>query len=395
MYDERSTVTVGSISGRTVQEFTKWFLEGLQVAEEPAVDSSNTTEGVKPQLGTYIGKGTTTLTYDDLVNDVFTKTKVYFESFEPAYNLLNKEFGPLIMKLLLSSDYRKIKNYDIFTSTSLTPGTTIEMIGKYPDGTPYSRFVSLLKKNLLDFTKTIDLCSVFAFDKVLTAPKIIKANELLRPYITKLIEDKIGSLASNKQVDGFEERRNNLIIALDKVNFLVKYGYDAQLESQDKAMKATLSGYTSNLIYDEYKTCIDYIKDNTGKFYENIDNTIDYTNPTITSQILGSILSVLLSSGGMYSKETLMKVFDADKTIFDENTIEKLNKKITSFIEDPKDIKFKFKTMKERKNSNPISFNVTTTEEISDTGVKEQVTNLNSKKVDSISGKLNYYRNVP
>jgi hypothetical protein len=179
---------------------------------------------------------------------------------------------------------------------------------------------------------------VFAFDKVLTAPKIIKANELLRPYITKLIEDKISSLSSNKQVDGFEERRNNLIIALDKVNFLVKYGYDAQLESQDKAMKATLSGYTSNLIYDEYKTCIDYIKDNTGKFYENIDNTIDYTNPTITSQILGSILSVLLSSGGMYSKETLMKVFDADKTIFDENTIEKLNKKITSFVESPKDI---------------------------------------------------------
>ena len=97
----------------------------------------------------------------------------------------------------------------------------------------------------------------------------------------------------------------------------------------------------------------------------------------------------------MYSKETLMKVFDADKTIFDENIIEKLNKKITSFIEVPKDIKFKFKTMKERKNSNPISFNVTATEEITDTGVKEQVTNLNSKKVDIISGKLNYYRNVP
>jgi hypothetical protein len=51
--------------------------------------------------------------------------------------------------------------------------------------------------------------------------------------------------------------------------------------------------------------------------------------------------------------------------------------------------------MKERKNSNPISFNVTATEEITDPAVKEQVTNLNSKKVDSISGKLNYYRNVP
>ena len=72
-----------------------------QKEEEPAVDSSNSDEGVKPDTGKYIGNGTTTLTYDNLINDVFTKTKVYFESFEPSYNLLNKEFGPLIMKLLL------------------------------------------------------------------------------------------------------------------------------------------------------------------------------------------------------------------------------------------------------------------------------------------------------
>ncbi len=394
MYDERSTVTVGSISGRTVQEFTKWFLEDIQKQTEPAVDSSNATEGVKPDTGKYIGSGTETLTYDNLVDDVFNKTKVYFESFEPSYNLLNKEFGPLIMKLILSPDYRKIKNLDIFTSTSLTPGTTVELIGKYPDGTPYSRFVSLLKKRLLDFVKTEDIASVFAFDKVLTAPKIVKANELLRPYITKLIEDKIGSLDSNKQVKGFDERRNELIIALDKVNFLVKYGYDAQLESQDKAIKATLSGYTSNLIYDEYKSCIDYIKDNTSKFYEKLDNTIDYTNPVINSQILGSLLSVILSSTGTYNKDTLMQVFNVDKTIFDENTVEKLNKKITSFIEELEDIKFKFKKMKERKNNNPISFKVTATEEITDSAVKDQVTNLNSKKVPIISGKLNYYRDV-
>lgn len=399
MYDERSTVTVGSISGRTVQEFTKWFLEDLQKAEEPAVDSSNSTEGVKPNTGVYIGKGTTTLTYDEVVKDVFDKTRLYFDLFEPAYNILNKEFGPLIMKLILSPLYRKIKDYDIFTSTSLTPGTTIEMIGKYPDGTPYSRFVSLFKKRLIELIKTEDLCSVFAFDKVLTAPKIVKANEFLRPYITKLIEDKIGSLSENDQVKNFDERRNQLIIALDKVNFLVKYGYDAQLDSKsDKAIKATLSGYTSNLIYDEYKTCIEHIKDNTSKFYEELDNTIDYNNPVITSEILGSILSVLLSSTGAYNKGTLMNVFDADKTIFDENTVEKLKKKITSFIEEPKEVKFKFKKMKERKNSNPISFNVIpavlpATNEITDSAVKEQVTHLNSTKVPIISGKLNYFRN--
>lgn len=398
MYDERSTVTVGSISGRTVQEFTKWFLEDLQKQEEPAVDSSNSDEGVVPTTGVYIGKGTTTLTYDDVVKDVFDKTKVYFDTYESAYGILNKEFGPLIMKLLFSPDYRKIKNLDIFTSTSLTPGTTVELIGKFPDGTPYSRFVSLFKTRLLNFVKTEDLSSVFAFDKVLTAPKIIKANELLRPYITKLIEDKIGSLTEHSLItgkDGFDAKRNELIIALDKANFLVKYGYDAQLDSKtNKAMKATLSGYTSNLIYDEYKSCIEYINENSSKLYEKFDNTIDYNNPVITSQILGSLLSVLLSTSGLYNKNTLMEVFNADKTIFDENTVDKLNKKITSFIEGTKTVEFKFKKMKERKNSNPISFNVTATEEITDSAVIDQVTYLNSKKVPSMSGKLNYYRDV-
>jgi hypothetical protein len=88
-----------------------------------------------------------------------------------------------------------------------------------------------------------------------------------------------------------------------------------------------------------------------------------------------------------------MKVFDADKTIFDENTVEKLNKKLTSFIEGTKTVDFKFKKMKERKNSNPISFNVSSTEEITDPSIVTQVTNLNSKKVPTIEGKLNYYRN--
>jgi hypothetical protein len=394
MYDERSITTNSKIGGLEYSGFTKQFLESLQVADEPTVDSSNSTEGVVADTGIYIGNGTTTLIYDDVVKNVFDKTEVYFESFKTSYNLLNKEFGPLIMKLIFSPDYRKIKNYDIFTSTSLTPGTTIELIGKYPDSTPYSRFVSLFKKRLLDFVKTEDIASVFAFDKVLTNPKIIKANELLRPYITELIEDKIGSLDSNKQVKGVDERRNELIIALDEVNFLVKYGYDAQLESQDKAIKATLSGYTSNLIYDEYKSCIEYINENSSKFYEKLDNTIDYTNPVITSQILGSLLSVLLSSTGAYNKNTLMEVFDVDKTIFDENTIEKLKNKITSFIDEPKDIEFKIKKMKERKNSNPISFNVIEPEEITDSAIIDQVTYLNSKKVPIISGKLNYYRNV-
>jgi hypothetical protein len=391
MYDERSISTVDTISGQTKQEFTKWFLEGLQVADTPAVDSSNSDDGNKLTQGKYIGDGTPpTLTYDKVVNNVFDKTKVYFETYDTSYNKLNSEFGPLIMKLIFGKDYRPIKDYEIFTSTSLTPGTTLELIGKFKDGKPYSNIVALFKKRLVDFIITEDICSVIGFDKVLTAPKLIKANELLRPYVKKLIEDKIGSLTEQSLVKDFDTKRNDLIKVLDEANFLIKYGYDASMD-KDKANKAILSGYTSNLIYDEYKTCVEYIQDNTSKFYEKMDNTIDFNNPVITSNILGSLLSTFLNDTD--NKTNLMKVFDADKTIFDDNLIEKLKKKLTSFIEKVDTVKFKFKTMKTRKNSNPITYAVSLTEEITDTAVIDQVKNLNSTKVPTISGKLNYYRN--
>jgi hypothetical protein len=395
MYDERSISTVDNPLGKTTPKFTKWFIEGLQIADQPPVDSGNSSDGAKPNSGVYLGSGTDTLTYDGLVKDVFVKTETYFNTYQTTYDILNKEFGPLIMKLVFSPDYRKIKDYEVFTSTSLTPGTTIQMIGKYPDGTPYSRFVALFKKRLLDFIKTEDLSAVLGIDKVLTEPKKIKANELLQPYVKKLIEDKIGSLSESKTINDFDKIRNELIIALDKVNFLVKYGYDAKLDSKDnsKAFKAVLSGYTSNLIYDEYKTCIEYITDNSSKLYEKMDNTVDFSNPTITSEILGSILSVLLSMSGPYNKDTLKKVFEVDKTIFDENIIEKIDKKLSNFIEEEKSVDFKFKKLKPRKDDKPISYNVTSTEEITDPSVVTQVTNLNLTKVPSISGKLNYYRN--
>lgn len=393
MYDERSISTVGSISGKTKQEFTKWFLEGLQKEETPAVDSSNSNNDVNDLTkGKYLGNASAlpVISYEGLVKDVFDSTETYFNTYESSYNKLNKEYGPLLMKLIFGQDYRPIKDFDIFTTTSITPGTSIELIGKFKDGKPYSNLVALFKKRLLEFTETENICSVIGFDKVLTTPKLIKANELLRPFIKKLIEDKIGSLTEQKTITDFDKLRNTLIKSLDNVNFLVKYGYDVKIEG-DKTYKATLSGYTYNMIYDEYSSCIEYIKDNNSKLYENIDNTIDFNQPTITSEILGSLLSVFLSE--TKNKTDLLNVFNVDKTIFDDNTVEKLNKKLTSFVEEPKEVKFKFKKMKQRKTDKPISFSVSSTEEITDPSIIEQVKNLFSTKVPTISGKLNYYRN--
>lgn len=395
MYDERSISTVDTISGMTREDFTKDFLEKIQKSVETPVDSSNSGEGETPSYGVYIGTADgTNLEYSGVVSDVFTKTKSFFDKYESVYNVTNKEFGPLINKLLFSPDYREINKYDIFNTTSLTPGSTIDLFGLPKPGLPQSQLIARLKLKLIEFTKSQDICSIIGFDKVLTQPQIIKANELLKPYLTKYIGDKIDKLSSNTKIKELEESRDNLIESMDKVNFLVKYGFDAKVD-KEKSVKAVLSGYTYNLIYDEYSSCVEYITDNNDKLYDKIDNTIDFKSVTLTPEIYGSILSTLLSFENGKSK--LMEVFSVDTTIFNGATIEKLNKRVDKFVEEPKDVNFKFKKFKERKTDNKITFPIIPPtppgdDEITDDNTKTELTSLNSTNSPIKNGKLNYYR---
>jgi hypothetical protein len=398
MYDERSIATVENPLGKSNPVFTKWFIEGLQIATPPAVDSSNSTDGNVPVEGIFIGKLTdnnTKLEYTEIIDNVFTKTEGFFKSYDTAYTNLNKEFGPLIMKMLFSPQYREINKYDIFSSTSLTPGSTIDLFGIPKGGTPHPQLIARLKTRLQDFTKNEDVSSIIGFERALTQPQIVKANELLKPYLTKYIGDKIDKLSVNSNITTLEENRDSLIESLDKVNFLVKYGYDAKLEKGGAATKATLSGYTYNLLYDEYESCIEYITDNTDKLYEKIDNTIDFKTITLTPEIYGSILSALLSFEE--DKNNLMKVFDADTTIFNASIVEKLKKKLDKFVESPDEVKFKFKKFKKRKTDNKVVFQITppTTpgdDAITDDEIKIQLTSLNSPNAPIRNGKLNYFR---
>jgi hypothetical protein len=192
MYDERSISTVDTIGGKDREEFTKDFLEKLQVADAPAVDDGNKDEGKTTNFGVYIGAlSENNLEYSGVVSDVFTKTESFFNTYKDAYNIINKEFGPLIIKMLFSPDYREINKYDIFNTTSLTPGSTIDLFGLPKGGTPHSQLVARLKLKLSEYTKTQDICTIIGFDKVLTQPQIIKANELLKPYLNKFIGKKL------------------------------------------------------------------------------------------------------------------------------------------------------------------------------------------------------------
>ena len=328
------------------------------------------------------------------MKDVFEKTEGFFSTYKDAYINVNKEFGPLIMKMLFSPQYREINKYDIFNTTSTTPGSTIELFGIPKDGTPHSKLISNLKLKLKEYTENQDVSTIIGFEKVLTQPQLIKSNELLRPHLIKYIGDKIDKLSSNEKVIGVENSRDELIKSLDKVNFLVKYGYDAKSEKGGAGTKAVLSGYTYNLIYDEYESCIEYITENNDRLYEKINNTIDFKSITLTPEIYGSILSSLLSFEDGKSK--LMDVFAVDTTIFKTETVEKLKKRLDKFVETPDDVKFKFKKFKNQKTENPITFQIIPPtpgdEVITDDAIKTELTSLNSSDSPIKNLKLNYFR---
>jgi len=94
----------------------------------------------------------------------------------------------------LTQTYRSVHQYDVYTTTSTTPGKTISIFGEYPK----AKELSVLKRGLLSGLVTqlesTDLSTMMNLDKELTPPKLTKSNELIKPLLKKYVEDKIKSI---------------------------------------------------------------------------------------------------------------------------------------------------------------------------------------------------------
>lgn len=393
MYDERSIQSDGlKIGGMSASDFTKQFLESLNVSGTKPEDSTNNDKGNKLTEGKYCGekKGEEkVLVYDKpLIENMYKLTKDYFDKYESLYNVMVKEYGPSISSMILHPNYRNINTYE-YTDGNNSTGT-ISLFGEYQSNRKLSFYVDKLKEKMLRSLSTTNISQMLSLDDVLSVPKQNKANELLKPYFTKIIEDKVNSINNKTQITEFLPIRNDLIKTLDNLNFVVKYEYDAKI-SGTTATKTVFSGFTRDLLYNEYDNCIDHITNNNSKMYEDLDTSINFNSPTITTNILSQLLSVLLKET---DKTSFKEVFKVDESIFDENTLQKIVRKFDSFIGDPiKDKNFKFKKLKKRKSEKEVSFTYTSEVDITDSGIKDEIKKLKSENGVPVSGnKLNYYR---
>jgi outer membrane protein OmpA-like peptidoglycan-associated protein len=405
MYDERSISTNETIGGKDAKTFTKEFLESLpQIGlQSPSVDPNANTNNVNES---YIAAGQNglDLIYTKNVEEVFTNTKNYFDKYVSTYDNVVTKYGTEIGSLLLHPDYREINKYDVYTSTSLTPGKTIQLFGLTKKGVETEFLTRGLKTGLdsfIDSSSTTYLCEMLGFDKELSGSKLTDMNQnILKPFFKKLIESTLDEISNGNLLTEIETNRNSLVKSLDSVNFIVKFAKDTYVEGGTKVTSSTLSGFTSDLIYNEYKTCVDYIETNTPKMYEDLNSTINLINPVIGQPEFEKIMKQLLFTNytaiqNYFNNKpsepysTLLKI---DTAVYPEKTTKKLLKRVEKFNEPTDKKKFKFTTFKTRKSSKEIKFKINVTAVETDNTIIKESIKVHSDNLEAEDNKLNYYR---
>jgi hypothetical protein len=249
----------------------------------------------------------------------------------------------------------------------------------------------MLEKTLLDKLSTINVLTMFGFQKVLPVNTQQKATIYLTEYLKTFIKNKINEINDNTNLKSVEISRDDLIKKLDNVNFIVKYGYDVKLDDSKKiGTRADLDGFTSSILYNEYSSCIDYIVKNSGQFYEDLDTSINYSSSVLnlSDNQFSDIMADLLST--VSRVDFMSGVFGRDSKTF--NTfIENLTKSYNKFITITEPKKFKLSKFKERARDIDISFEITTESLVDDSNVINELISLNKTPYIPIN-ELNYYK---
>jgi len=392
MYDPRSTATEDR------SKYTKEFLEGLlaDYNAKPNPDSQEVppTE-TKITEGTYIGTlgmlsaapPVKILSYDDLVNGLFKATQEYFVNYETSYQSIVKEYDAKVSSMILSPTYRTIKDYDVQIGGGSTD--TVEFLGNYKPNGELEMLARDFQIKLEDKITTENISTIFEFNKEMTNGQLDKSERILKPKVKDLIGKVIDGIIGNSDAKNIETNRNSVIVALDKLNFIVETLYDGKLSLKNKTYTgASLTGFTYDKLYDTYSNIIDFMKENQSKFSEDLDESYTFSrNTTMSSNDFSYFLSVLLKG----YKIDILDIYKKDPVF--EKLIPSIEKRLNKFMaSDPKEKNFRIKKYPMRKDNNKLTFTIgDETHEFSD-GEKTMLENVHRTSGNKTTTVLNYFR---
>ena len=130
------------------------------------------------------------------MTDVFSKTDEYFQKYVTSYDNVLVSYGPQVHSLLFSPNYRTINTYIVNSSNVGT--RTINLFGEYDRVKSLDSYVTQLKVKMVSAIETSDVTTMLSFDRFLSEDKIVKSNDILRPKLRELVEDKLDRVLSKE-----------------------------------------------------------------------------------------------------------------------------------------------------------------------------------------------------
>jgi hypothetical protein len=393
MYDERSIPTNTKIAGVDAEEYTKSFLEQIQNSPKETPEGKDGLKNVdNVAKGVFIGKlEGEEISYDDLVNGLFTQVENYFEKYKSAYNTSVLKYGEDLTSLFFSPNYRTITKFDVYKTPNGTQTDVLDLIGEYPKSKELpiilrdvrDKFVDVIENKIPSLTKDM-------LEANISDTKVPNSDSLLKPFISSEIkkifdeiQEKFGSIQKELIL-----ARNEIIKSLDDLNYLIYYIHDGKIE-KEKYTKVDLSGFTFNILLDKYDNAYEFILDNHVRLTNKISNTVNFNNiPSITDNQIIKMISNLLNDRkndilGLYTDVIVFRP-DVEKI--------KLGNALDKFLEKPDEVKFKLKKYPKRKDDKKIKFKIGNQSDITDNTEKEVLKKINSTKLP-VDKKLNYFRN--
>ena len=297
VYDPRATSTQDSEGLKLNKEQYERVMSNPPyeelVPENKVTDTNVVIEG--NYIGELVNNGLT-LSYGSLVDDVFKYNESYFSKYVNAYDTTLKLFGSKISSMFFSPIYRTINQYTVQTNSS---PIDVTFLGEYEKGLEFEVLSNNFKTNMLDQIKGTNITELIGFN--MTEVEKIYSESILNPYIYKTIGDAIEKFTSYKSrvLGNIESDRNNLILTLDKLNFMVEIQQDGKIEKDLSYGISYITPFNGNNTYLKYKKVIDFITAKYDKF--PCEEDFNFKTSSLTSIYSGSdtyfkyFLSVLLN----------------------------------------------------------------------------------------------------
>lgn len=381
MYDERSEATNTKIGGKDAEQFTKEFLTSLNNANTQKKNIKDKL-GLQYVEGQFFGEfsGKTALNYTPLIDNLYKYGIDYLDTYETLFNNTLKNYGPHFTNFILNNTYKDISNYVVNTDSE--GSDVMELFGLYKSVDDYNEYIKKLVNNIGGLLDNEKISSIFNLSDVVTTDNIDAIANSLFLSINSIIDKKVDEISTLGSIKDFEINRDNIIQTMDKLNFVIKKGYDVKIEN-GKSSSVNLTLFSGTTFYSEYSDVIEYIKRNVTTMNSNFNTDVDDPTMELSDDLLSQVvLGIVVSE----NKDTIIN--DIKLLELGDEINDALDKHFKKVLNENKTYNLRYGKKPKRKNDKPIVYNIgseiliDTTEEI-----KQIFATTNGVTVE-----LNYYK---